>query len=95
MQLRTWNVPMIQFLATDNTIKVTSKEELETVKEKVKAIGLDLKRIDWDWIKTNERDFKGYICLEYDNYKGCTYYTNEQDSIDWYDKQPITVKEII
>lgn len=95
MELKTWNVPMVQFLATDNTIKITSKEELEAVKEKVKSIGLDLKRLDWDYIRRNTRGFKGYICLEYDNYKGCTYYTDEEESIRWYEKQPITVKDII
>ena len=93
MELRTYNCPIVSFLATQNTIKVTNRAELDQLKELVAEVGLLLK-IDWDQVRRNT-NFNGYICVEYDNTKGVSYYLDEEDSIEWYGEEPISFENIL
>lgn len=93
MELRTYNCPIVSFLATQNTIKVKNRGELDQLKEIVAEIGVSL-NINWDIVKRNA-DFVGYICVEYDNRKGVSYYLDEEDSTEWYGEPPIEFSEIM
>ena len=93
MELRTYDCPIVSFLATQNTIKVTNRGELDQLKEIVAEVGLTLK-VDWDHIRRNS-NFAGYACIEYDNRKGTTYYLDEEDSTAWYGEPPIDFSEIM
>ena len=93
MELRTYDCPLISFLATQNTVKVTNRAELDQLKELVAEVGLLLK-INWDQVCRNS-NFNGYICVEYDNNKGTSYYLDEEDSIEWYEKEPISLDELL
>lgn len=92
IKLRTWNCPLITFLAGWNTIKVYNRGELDQLKEIVAEVGL-LLNVNWDYIKNNTY-FMGYACIEYNNGKGVSYYMDEQESIDWYGAPPIEMKDI-
>lgn len=90
----TYNSPIVEFLATQNTVKVNNKKEFDDLKCLVAMIGVDLDRYcTWDQIQRNS-NFNGYACIEYDNRKGTTYYTDEEDSIEWYGVDPISMEEL-
>lgn len=93
MKLKAYDCPLISFLATQNTIKVTNRAELDQLKELVAEVGLALK-VNWNQICTNSA-FKGYACIEYDNTKGVSYYLDEELSSVWYGKPPIDFNEIM
>lgn len=94
MKLVTYNSPIVEFLATQNTIKVKNRGEFDQLREIVAEVGVDLgKYCTWDQIQRNS-NFNGYACIEYDNRKGTTYYTNEEDSIEWYGVDPINMGEL-
>ena len=85
---------IVDFITGSNTIKVNSKEELNQLK-KICKDKFDLEiNFTWEQVKENPK-FANGICVEFQYGKGITYYTSEQESIDWYGEYPIQLKEII
>ena len=98
--LKTYDVKIIDFLATKNTIKITNENEYQIFSSLLKKFGLNIsKRFPtfYNWISLihqNNETFNGYICFEYDNSKGFTFYTDEKKSIDWYGIKPLTISDL-
>lgn len=88
--MKTYNLKLITFLSQGNTIMIRSTYELQKLQKILSHIRLEPRKYIEDDVRKN-----GPIYLEYDNCRGFTYYTNKQNSIDWYEKEPFTMEEII
>ena len=88
--MKTYNSKLVTFLSQGNTIMIRSTYELQKLQKILLYIGLEPRKYIEDDIRKN-----GPIYLEYDNCRGFTYYTNKQNSVDWYGMEPFTMEEII
>lgn len=101
--MKNFEFKFVNFLANNNTIKVTNEEEFDKF---VKILEhLNMKGIlgkeqyynfdNWQILaRINNRDVNMFL-FEYNNYKGLTWGDNEKDSISWYGMEPYTVDEIL
>ena len=98
--MKRYGYKWIDFLSGNNVIKVTNEKEFNKFKRFLEGCGLveilgkDTSYFDWqDNAFLNEKN--EYVFLfEYNNYKGLTWWDNENEAKDWYEKEPIEVDDL-
>lgn len=106
MRPQTYNFKLIDFLATRNTVKIESEDDLEKLRKILTNVGLgnilygeefesyhNLRQLAK--LNNHSKDDKMLICLEYDNARGITFYTNDKEPTEWYGCPPFSVKELV
>lgn len=97
---KTYNFPLVNFLSGNNTLLIENEKEfnqLYSLLEKINMEGILGGETYSEWIhiaKINNCSVKPLI-LEYKNHKGMSMWHNLQESKDWYDEDPIKLKDII
>lgn len=93
-----YHIKFVEFLATNNTIRINDGIEFNKFKAMCENVGLNVRRSWSEWVELAKRNentgkFQGYICFEYDNNKGLSFYNDEKKSIDWYLRYPFTIED--
>ena len=98
--MKTYNYKWIDFLSGTNVLKVTNETQFNQFKDFLNECGLleilgkDTFYEDWQRLaKINGKDENMFL-FEYNNYKGITWWDNEKEAIDWYDKEPLEVSDL-
>jgi hypothetical protein len=93
MKQFTWNAPFVNVLANLNTLLVKDEDEFNIAKKLFANVGLELKTKWYDYKRMP--GFKGVICLEVQNWKGFSVYFDPEESKNWYEADPVELKDII
>ena len=90
----------LSFLSTNNTLLINNEIEFEQFKTfLLKLDMIDILRgymqySDWQYIAKNNGYPINYIIFEYNNFKGLTFGYTIEKSKEWYEKEPLTVKDL-
>ena len=93
MQQKQWLAPFVEVLANRNTLQVNNNEEFEIAKKLFANVGVQI-NVNWsDYRK--QPGFKGIVCMEWRNWKGFSCYFDPEESKNWYEQDPIQLKDIL
>ena len=98
--MKTNNYKWIDFLSGKNVLKVTNETEFNQFKTFLKECGLleilgkDTSFSDWQCLAQINNKDKNMFLFEYNNYKGLTWWDNEKEASDWYDKSPLEISDL-
>lgn len=94
------NFKWIEFLSKNNTLLINNEKEFNQFKkflqhlDMLSILGKNTEYYNWQYLAGINCKPTNYIIFEYDNYKGLTFGYTVQKSKDWYDKEPLTIKDL-
>lgn len=94
------NFKWIDFLSTKNTLLIKNETEFNQFKKFLLHLGMigilrkDTEYYNWQHLAGINRKPTSYIIFEYDNYKGLTFGYTIEESKKWYEKEPLTIKDL-
>lgn len=94
------NFKWIDFLSKNNTLLINNETEFNQFKKFLQHLGLigilkkDTEYYNWQHLAGINGKPTNYIIFEYDNYKGLTFGYTIKESKNWYEKAPLTIKDL-
>lgn len=98
--MKTYNYKWIDFLSGTNVLKVTNEIQFNQFRDFLNECGLleilgkDTSYEDWQRLAQINGKDENMFLFEYNNYKGITWWDNEKEAVDWYDKEPLEVSDL-
>lgn len=93
------NYKWIEFLSGNNTLLINNEIEFNQFKRFLEQKGMinilrkDTEFYNWQHLAGINGKPTNYIIFEYDNYKGLTFGYTIEESKNWYEKDPLTIKD--